>query len=1339
MKYFLLFFLFIYYTGIEVKAATFSLFDVQNGLPENQIRNLLELPDGRILIATEGSLVIYNGAQFNTLHYKSDDLKSLDYMGDFQNYIDSHQKVWIKHLNSFLILDLNKEQIISKPEAYLATRFKISAKVRNFFFDEFGDFWAFTAENKLYRYQEKQKKLTCVNHLFSKNQVVYDVIRKDNHIFAFTHNGELFCLDANNLNLLLEDTSLQKYHKNTELSRALPASNGFFLFCNNERKESYLLRYHFSKRTWQVLLKSSHIFTSIKGNNRGEVLLSGENGLYLFDREGKKIKEQSIFQTEDDNLIQDKVTCLLTDRNQGLWIGLFSKGFLYYSPLRIRFSKLSFGTDPNSAWREENVRALLPYNRQEILVGTTNGLFIYNTLTNKMRPFSPELATAYCLSITRDFKGDIWISTIKTGCYRLRKDEILHPRIHTSEGKTEENVRAVYHFKTMGYWLLSRTFGAGYFDPNSGLFTPLSKRFPILQKFGLITHALAWNEHRILFASQNGFFFYDTTLQKVIFPEKESTQFNHSNRKYNCVIRDSRGWIWFGTQDGINLYQPENKKSFAFYVEDGLISNSIQSIIEDSEGYLWITTSKGISRIVIQMKKGSPIKYIQNFDSRDGLLEGEYAERSYCAMPNGKLYFGGVNGISVISPSQMKQRHIELTPLFSSLKINGKNILPNDTDQVTTKSIANTYYLELPYNQNTISLEFSALNYPNPELTYYRYRIEKYGNEEWTEMKGIDGKGIINLSLLPPGKYKLVVNAAGIDHQWGKKVATMEIVIRPPLLLSNLFLFLYAIIILSSIVLVWRHFMKRKEQQFQIKQEKEKLVQTEKLNQLKYRFITNVSHELRTPLTLIVTPLDYLLHTISEEKTLKRLNLISQGVKELRTMIDQLLDFRRIEIQGEKLNLTYNDVCAYLQTLHSLFSELSVERNIAFNLNRQQQTLFMWYDKDKLQKILNNLLNNAFKFTPKGGVITLSQEQERMPNSNDLALKIILSDTGCGISKEEITHVFERFYQADNQGNTTGSGIGLNLAMEYTKLHGGLITVESELGRGSSFTIWLPLRNSEEQIEEPAEEIEDENDSNLQFDSSLISQKETNRLKILLADDNISLLRFVADLLSEEYEIITACDGKKALELSRKVLPDLVISDIMMPEMDGVELCKCLKEDIRTSHIPVILLTAKTSDEDQLSGYQSGADAYISKPFNYEILQLRIRNIFELLAKRQRDFHQSTEVSSNKEIFNKLDEAFIEKAILYIQKNLDNSEYTVEQFSKDMGMDRTGLYRKLLSLVALSPVAFIRSIRMKEAAKLLLSGEYTITDVAYKVGYSTPRYFTKHFSQEFGVNPSEYK
>lgn len=1339
MKHLVFCFLFIACIALQMKGTTFRLFDVQNGLPENQLRSLLELPDGRILLATEGSLVIYNGAQFNTLHYKSDDLRSLDYMGDFRNYIDSHQKVWIKHLDSFLILDLNTEQIITKPEEYLATRFQISARIRNFFFDQVGDFWAFTTENKLYRYQEKQKRLTCIKHLFSKNQVVYDVIRKDNHIFVFTHSGEMFCLDANNLQILFKDKSLQKYHRNTELSRALPTANGIFMFCNNEQKESYLLRYHIKQRTWQVLLSSPHIFTSIKENNRGEIILSGEKGLYLFTKDGKKIQEQFAFKSEDNSLIQDKVTCLLIDSNQGLWLGLFNRGLLYYSPFRIRFSKLNFGTNSSLAGREENVRALLPYHRQEILVGTTNGLFIYNTLTKNMRLFSPELATAYCLSITRDLKGDIWVSTIRTGCYRLQGNKVFHPNIHTLEGKTEENVRSIYHFKTMGYWILSRTFGAGSFDPNTGLFIPLSKRFPALQKFGLITHALAWNDHRILFASQNGLFFYDTALKKIIFPEKESSHFNHSNRKYNCVIRDSRGWIWFGTQDGINLYQPKNKKSFSFYVEDGLISNSIQSIIEDSEGHIWITTSKGISRMVIQNKKESPIKYIQNFDSRDGLLEGEYAERSYCDMPDGKLYFGGVNGISVISPYQMKQRHIELTPLFSSLKINGKKILPNDSDQIITQSIANTHSLKLPYNRNTISLEFSALNYSNPELTYYRYRIEKNGNENWTEMKGTDGKGVINLSLLPPGRYKLVVNAAGIDHQWGEKVAVMEIVIQPPLLLSNLFLILYAIIILCIIVIAWKRFIKRKERQFQIKQEKERLIQTEKLNQLKYRFITNVSHELRTPLTLIVTPLDYLLHTISEEKTLKRLNIISQGVKELRTMIDQLLDFRRIEMQGEKLNLTYNDVCAYLQATHSLFSELSTERDIAFNLNRQQQTLFMWYDKDKLQKILNNLLNNAFKFTAKGGIINLSQQQERMPNSNDMAVKIIVSDTGCGISKEDISHIFERFYQADNQGSTTGSGIGLNLAMEYTKLHGGLMTVESELGHGSSFTVWLPLRNSEEQEKEPSEDIEEENNSDSHINSSLISEKTTKQLKILLADDNVSLLRFVADLLSEEYEIFTALDGKKALEISRKILPDLIISDIMMPEMNGVDLCKIIKEDIRTSHIPVILLTAKTSDEDQLSGYQSGADAYISKPFNYEILQLRIRNIFELLAKRQRDFHQSTEIIPEKDVFNKLDETFIEKAIIYVQKNLDNSEYTVEQFSKDMGMDRTGLYRKLLSLVALSPVAFIRSVRMKEAAKLLLTHEHTIADVAYRVGYSTPRYFTKHFFQEFGVNPSEYK
>lgn len=1339
----------------------FRLFDVENGLPESQVRSLLQLPDGRILVITEGMVNVYDGSEFKTFHNKPNEIATIDYANFFVNYVDAHGLVWIRRLDSYLILDLKQEKFIEHPDQYVSKTFGLSEKLRNFFIDSTGTFWFYTYDNILYRYKENGQLEVVPCHFFADSKV-YAVHPFQDYIYVFTSDGKMRCCDPQSLQILDTDASLESYFRDREVfSRVYVAADGFYLFCCDERDKSVFFHWENKTRRWKKLYSSTHIFTSVSSFYDRRILLSGEDGLHYFDQKDSLVHVQSVFSTEEGRTITGKVVDLLPDKQGGLWIAFTHFGLLYWNPYRIRFSRISNAQDLAPGWKDSNVTSLLQWSEKEMLVGTVNGLFVYNRAEGTMRVHFPELSGLFILSLTRGVDGSVWIGTIDSGCYRIQNGKLRHYKIH-AEGTlsgAENNIRGVYDFGNLGCWLFSRYWGMGKFDPQTGDFLPLVKRHPELKRLGMVTHAIRWEDHSLLVASQSGLFVYDVKNDKVSFPESDSGKglFNSSNRKYNCVMRDSRGWVWLGTQDGLNLYIPSVGKSYSFYMEDGLVNNSIRAIVEDKEGYIWVSTSNGLSHFVLSGDANKPVSYIRNFDSRSGLLWGEYQERASCLFPDGTLYFGGLNGISALSSNQMNGRYEELTPLFASLKVQGKEVQVGDPEnRILTQSVFSTGKIELPHNQNNFSLDFSTLNFANPEQTHYRYRLEGSGNNEWTEVNAAHGKGTVSFTSLAPGKYRLVVYAAGGNYQWGSKPAVMEIVITPPFYLNAWSIVVYVLVAFALIVYLWFSTVRRKERQMRAKQEKEKLRQEEELNQMKYRFITNVSHELRTPLTLIVTPLEHLIHTVKDEPIKKQLKVISQGATELRGMINQLLDFRRIEMRGEKLNPTYNDISDYLQSVHAAFVQLAQDRGIVFNLSRQQLTLNMWYDKEKMQKILNNLLSNAFKFTPSGGIIDLRQSVGTMPGSEALkALVLEVRDTGCGIPPKDLPYIFERFYQGDNQGNNTGSGVGLHLTMEYVKMHGGVIEVQSELGKGSAFLVWIPLRETPEESKENEAVSEVENSEETERkeagaegekdsvkrpvgEDKAAEKNQEEQLKILLVDDNDSLLRFVADLLAQEYRVLTATDGLNGLEMALKELPDLVISDVMMPRMDGYELCRRLKNDIRTSHIPIILLTAKGKDEDQISGYKSGADAYITKPFNYEILRLRILRIFELLDKRKKEFRHAVDVEPEKITISKLDEELIAKAVDLVMKNLDNSEYTVEQFSRDMSMDRTGLYRKLVSLVGLTPVAFIRSIRMKEAAKLLKEPHSTIAEIAYQVGYSTPRYFSKHFAQEFGMHPSEF-
>ena len=648
------------------------------------------------------------------------------------------------------------------------------------------------------------------------------------------------------------------------------------------------------------------------------------------------------------------------------------------------------------------------------------------------------------------------------------------------------------------------------------------------------------------------------------------------------------------------------------------------------------------------------------------------------------------------------------------------------------KELNDVENVEFDYKQNIFSVSFASDNYNLPEKTQYMYKLEGFNNDWLTLPVGVHNVTFTNLA---PGKYVLRVKAINSDGYVGIKEATLGIVVNPPFWMSWWAYLLYAAGLVVVLFLARYRMLKREREKFHLQQIENEVAKNEEINNMKFRFFTNVSHELRTPLTLIISPLEGMLKETTDELQSTRLQLMYRNAQRLLHLVNQLLDFRKGEMSTHQLSLSEGDIISYVHSVCNSFLLMADKKHIQFSFFSGIDTFSMAFDADKVGKIVMNLLSNAFKFTPEGGRVTVMIEH--VAGTPDM-LEIKIADTGIGISDVDKEHIFERFYQADHKGveETTGNGIGLSLVRDFVTLHEGEVKVFDNIGTGSVFVIQFPVKHVETQVQLPPEtgiSIGEEEDKEI--------KEETERKDfplLLIVDDNEDFRIFMRYSLELQYRVKLAVNGNEAWEMMQEELPDLVISDVMMPQMDGNELCRLIKQDKRTAHIPVILLTARQNTEAKLEGLQTGADDYVTKPFNMTILVLRIRKLIEL-SRYHRVTQGMIDPAPSEIVITSLDEKLIEKAIKYVEDNMSRTELSVEELSRELGMSRVHLYKKLLQITGKTPIEFIRVIRLKRAAQLLRESQLHVSEVAFEVGFNNPKYFSRYFKDEFGVLPSVYQ
>ena len=1309
------------------------------GLPDNYVGSVFALPDGRMGIRTV-LLTMYDGVNYSNFPFDLQKGYTISYNHIiFEEYVDAGKRLWMKERASLRVFDLTTEQYIYDVDSLLH-QLGWKDKLANLFIDSEKRYWFLSGNSDVYTSENSTGTIEkfCEKDGAIKNDgKLLGVESHENHSWMVFQSGIIRCYDFEKKRFVEQVDFLKKRLNADDRIILKILDNGDF-WIMWDRGVGY---YDVYKKKWNPIsgihLKQNSWLTSMdvdKGGNAwvGTVL----DGLCVIDIHNFSVAQLQHLPLLSGKTIENGIQSIYCDREDGaVWIGLYNQGLCYYHPSLNRMIVCNKKV-VNGDWNGEEIRCMLETSAGDILMGTTQALYRYEPDTHTMNRAYSDFDRKNCRMLYEDSKNRIWVGTYHNGLYCIENGKVRaydYPNTDYQNELDFSNIRAMIEDESGRLWV-SIYGGVGLLNPEDGKITLLTEQFPDLKRYKVANTLAIDNQCRLLVGSDNGLYIYDPHEHKICTLEQEGkagADFNYGSIKYNQILKDYEGALWFATQYGLYVLAP-NGKSYALGKEEGL-SKAILNVQEDKNHDIWISTVTSIYKIRVERNADEYRFHIISCLAETKILQDDLFSFPALTTQN-DLYIGLLNGFVKFSPDRMMDTQQLSRPLFTSFKLFNVPVLSGEEyngRMLFDKALSCSDGVSLKYNENYITLEFSGLNYLNPSQISFRYQLEGF-DKEWTETIFENGLGRITYNNLPPGEYLFRVSVAGNDRMWGPE-SNFAIVVYPPFWDTLVARILYAVLAVLLVFVLIYVVNKRNHQKMIRMQQEEAQRQKEELEQMKFRFFTNISHELRTPLTLIITPLDMIIRRLTDEVLAKQLSSVYKNAQNLLTLVNQLLDFRKLEIKGEKLNLQNGDWVEFVRQVYVSFQEIATEKGISFQLDTNGiDELYMYFDRDKIHKVLNNLLSNAFKFTSEGGNIALEIEKYRGEGHSFIQLKV--ADTGTGIAEEDLPHVFERFYQARKNinHNFPGSGIGLHLIKEYIELHNGCVSVESTWGVGSTFCVAIPmdLQPENPSVRQTVTEVVE-----VASEESVFSD---SRPLLLVVEDNKEFREFLREQLSEWYQIIDAPDGEEGEKLAVRQNPDLIISDIMMPNVDGIELCQRIKTNLQTSHIPVILLTARASDESKAMGYEAGADSYISKPFSIDVLLTRVRKLIELQKRRQETFHKEIVVSPSSITITSLDEQLVQKALECVERNMDNTEYSVEELSADLAMNRATLYRKLQGITGQTPKDFIRSIRLKRAAQLLRDTDLSISEIADHVGFSTPRYFTKLFKETFGMLPSQY-
>lgn len=1350
----------------QVEQYRFSHVDLNDGLSDNQIKSFLKDSRGFMWFGTVSGLNRYDGYSIKVFRNTPSDPKSISNSDINHLFEDPEGRIWASGWAGVDIYDPQTETFDNNPNTYLRKLLIPDGTITDIKKDGNGNFWFIHATQGLFRYNVLDKKTTALYYnpldstSLASNQISSIFPDRNGNIWISHKSGVFEKLDAHTLTVTYRNYELNKlYNQHLFDYRIMVdadgdvwvfpfnSNKGIFYFNSNKRSLT-----HIRKISYPLKLNSD-IVKGVVQDKKGLIWVATDHGgLNLIDK--RKLSVKYILHDPDDNksLCQNNLNALYKDDEGVIWAGTFKNGVSFYHENIVRFGLYRHKNSDPKSLPFSDVNKFVEDRKGNLWIGTNGGGLIYfDRKKNSFRQFLNDpknensLSNNVIVSLFLDSEDKLWIGTYYGGlnCYDGKKFIRYKHEASNAKSISDDSVWEIFEDSNKNLWIGTLTQGVDVFNKERGEFYHYRVGEPNSVHSSYISSFFEDQEGNIWIGTGYG----------IDVLEKKTNQFRHyvnendnpkslSNNSIFTMIEDSRGLIWIGTSGGLNLFDKATKTFRVFNEEDGLIHNTVLTLVESDDGNLWASTPHGISNIYVTYKPETRTFSLafKNYDESDGLQGKQFNENASLKTTVGEIIFGGTNGFNIFDPSTIKINKILPRVRLSDFQIFNKSIAVGEriNDRIIlTKSITETDEIVLKYNDNVFSIEFVALNFFHPEKSEYKYKLEGF-NKDWLTTNGQQRK--VTYTNLDPGNYTFYVQASNSDGIWNEKGAALKISILPPFWKSAAAFVVYIALVLGALLLSRQLILARERMKYKIEKERQDAQQLHELDMMKIKFITNVSHEFRTPLTLILTPLEKMLKAVNDPDQQKQYLMIHRNARRLLNLVNQLLDFRRLEVQDVKLNLSEGDIVAFVKEAVYSFTDLSEKKHIQFLFKSDLDFLETMFDKDKLEKIIFNLLSNAFKFTPLDGKVEVSMSLLEKTEEQTKWVAIRVKDSGIGIAPEKQERIFERFFQNDVPASMVnqGSGIGLSITKEFVKLHGGIITIESEVNAGSCFSVLIPF--VEINVGQPQMELRKEIELvNLEIEQAAHNGQSDHKMPtLLLVEDNDDFRFYLKDNLKQSYHIIEARNGKEGLQLALKCLPDLIVSDIMMPEMDGIELCKKIKSTQAVSHTPVILLTARTNEEQKMQGFEIGANDYITKPFNFEILQSRIKNLIHQREAFHKDFRRQIEVKASDIQITSMDEKLIKNAIKYVEEKISDADFSVEDLSRELGMSRVHLYKKLRALTGKAPLEFIRTIRLQRAAQLLEKSQLTISEVAYQVGFNNPKYFAKYFKDEFGMLPSAY-
>ncbi len=1085
----------------------------------------------------------------------------------------------------------------------------------------------------------------------------------------------------------------------------------------------------------------------------GETTLIGTDGqgLMYYDAKESKVKDYIVDSAPFD-LSDAKVHSILQDRDANLWIGLFQKGIVMLPHQENDFDYMGAKSLHYNPIGNRCVMSMCQTRDGHLWVGTDNeGVYELTTDGKRINHYqldhkSHSLGNTVMV-IFEDSQSNLWIGSYIEGLMRLDRST---GKFDTPLTVQSEKVMSIIEDKNFNLFIA--TLGAGVYQYN--LKTNAITHFQSAKdESGDVTrNELANDWVNTLYCASDGLIWMGH-YKGVSCLNPKTGSFLDINRNNTPIAlgvgyslhEDRSGTIWAGTSNGLVSLNRTTGDVTHYTTADGLPNNIVCGILEDGEQNLWLSTYKGISKLERDRQR------FINYYAGDGLQGNEFMHGAYCRAADGRLYFGGVNGITYFYPycisNNQKERDVFITDFYLlNIPVN-KNTTSHGKPIIYT-SVEKANIFQLNHRDNTFSIVFSTLQYNNAEQVSYEYMIKELG-QKWLTTPA--GQNRVTYNNLPPGRYTFSVRA--MNHGEYSKTRTISVIITPPWYQTWWAQWLYVFLILLfvyGVILIYKARMQHKKEMTQRDQ-------TNQINEAKLQFFINISHEIRTPMTLIINPIEKLLKSSEDPQLRNTYSMIYRNSQRILRLINQLMDVRKIDKGQMQMKYSKTDIVAIIEDVMGIFDSAASRKNINFQFIHEEAKLIAFVDLDMLDKILMNVLSNAFKYTDEGGEVKVTLSTGVDATRSDALssyFQIVVSDTGIGIDEDKMEAIFDRFYQVDNDKTkaSSGTGIGLHLCRSLVQLHQGVIFAENRQDvKGCRFVVRIPLGTAHVKVEQESMPLrskpsclESNYESEGLLDDKLIEQRNQRtktKSRLVVVEDEMEIQDYIKQELSTDYKIIVCNNGKEAYEKMLQDVPDLVISDVMMPEMDGFTLCRRIKQNTNINHLPIILLTARSSSDDKIEGIELGADAYLVKPFNTELLKRTIDNLIvnRKLLQNKYSGAQEQEDKIEKLDMKSPDELLMEKVMKVINVNLANPDFNVEMLAAEVGMSRVHIYRKLKELTSLTARDFIRNIRLQQAANLLKNDKkLTVSDVAYATGHTNLSHFSNSFKSKYGMSPSDY-